>query len=371
MRVALMSGANAIHTTRWANGLAAAGADVHLLSAHPLRHHLDERVHMHELPFRAPWGYLLNVPAVRRMLASIQPDLVNAHYASGYGTLARLCGFRPLLLSVWGSDVYDFPRKSSSHRRLVAANIRAADAIGSTSHCMARETMAVQTHGQVHITPFGVDERLFYPFEVPGRPKDELVIGTVKTLAPKYGVDTLIEAFAMAWVRLGRPNELVLEISGDGPQRSELEALALRLGVSDRVRFYGRIPHERVPEMLNRLDIYVALSRDESFGVAILEASACAKPVLVSDADGPVEVTVDGKTGLIVARNDPGAAAEALVRLIEDPAMRARMGAAGRSHVIEHYTWDDSVRQMLAVYEAVIARHGTGTAEQGGKGATA
>ena len=358
MRVALMSGANVIHTTRWANGLATAGVDVHLLSAHPLQHHLDERVCFHKLPFPAPWGYALNVPAVRSLLASIQPDLLNAHYASGYGTLARLCGFRPLLLSVWGSDVYDFPRKSGFNHRLLAGNIRAADAIGSTSHCMARETMSVQSHEHVHITPFGVEEQLFNSFEGPDRPKGELVVGTVKTLAPIYGLDTLIEAFAMAWEHLERPKGLILEISGDGPQRSELEALALRLGVSERVRFFGRIPYEQVPEMLNRMDIYVALSRHESFGVAILEASACAKPVVVSDADGPAEVTVDGKTGLIVSRNDPRAAAEALVRLIENPTMRISMGAAGRSHVIEHYTWDDSVRQMLAVYEAVIARYG-------------
>lgn len=355
MRVALMAGANAIHTIRWANGLAAAGLDVHLLTAHPLCHKLDAKVHLHQLPFRAPWGYLLNVVAVRRLLESIKPDLLNPHYATGYGTLARLSGFRPLVLSVWGSDVYDFPRKSNVHRRLLAANILAADVIGSTSFCMARVTKAVQVHNKVHITPFGIDENLFHPFEVEGRSSDELVIGTIKTLGPKYGVDTLIEAFAIAWDQLGCPDNLYLEISGGGPQRSELEELVVRLGVSERVRFFGPVPHERVPEMLNRLDVYVALSRVESFGVAILEACACAKPVLVSDADGPAEVTVDGETGLIVERDSPNAAAEALVKLIEEPAMRTRMGAAGRLHVIEHYTWENSVRQMLAAYEAAMA----------------
>lgn len=359
MKVALLSGANVIHTSRWANGLAEAGVEVHLLSAHSSIHQLDDRVHLHELPFRAPWGYALNVPAVRRLLASLQPDLLNAHYASGYGTLARLCGFRPFLLSLWGSDIYDFPQSSAFHRRLVAANIRSADAIASTSRCMARRMMEVQTHSHVHITPFGVDERLFRPFDVSNRIAEELVIGTVKTLAPKYGVNTLIEAFAKAWEGLGLPEKLFLEISGDGPQRADLEALARRLGVADRVRFFGRVAHERVPEMLNRLDIYVALSRldSESFGVAILEASACEKPVLVSDADGPAEVTLNGETGIIVPRGNPDAAAAALIRLIKDPAERARMGAAGRTHVIENYTWTTSVEAMLSVYESIISDH--------------
>src|SRR5690606_39546541 len=90
------------------------------------------------------------------------------------------------------------------------------------------------------------------------------------------------------------------------------------------------------------LDVYVALSRQDSFGVAILEASSCGVPVVVSDADGPAEVVADNQTGFIVPVDDPGFAAARIIDLVLNPELRAQMGALGREHVLRHYTWDRS-----------------------------
>jgi glycosyltransferase involved in cell wall biosynthesis len=271
--------------------------------------------------------------------------------------LARLAGCQPNLLSVWGSDVYDFPVKSLLHRWLLKRNLEASTAIASTSRCMARETAKTYTHEHVFITPFGVDETIFKPAPKSVQLENKLVIGTVKTLKAKYGIDTLIEAFAIAWQKAGKPENLVLEITGDGPDRAQLEALTLQYGISDRVIFHGAVSHEDVPKMLNRLDIYVALSRldSESFGVAILEASACELPVIVSDADGPAEVVVGGVTGDIVPKESPEEAALAMCRLITDPDKRLKMGIAGRDHVLKHYTWKHSVSLMLDAYNQTTA----------------
>jgi glycosyltransferase involved in cell wall biosynthesis len=106
--------------------------------------------------------------------------------------------------------------------------------------------------------------------------------------------------------------------------------------------------------VLNRLDIYCAFSRFESFGVAILEASACEKPVIVSDADGLAEVTLDGQTGLVVPKEDIDASANAMVKLIQDVQLRQQMGKAGRQHVLENYTWDKSLDLMLDAYKETM-----------------
>ena len=140
MRVVLLAGANSIHTIRWANGLKAAGLDVYLISQHPLMHQLNEGIHYYELPNRGVLGYFLIVSQVKKLLLDIKPDIVNAHYASGYGTTARLVNYHPYVLSVWGSDIYLFPKKSFIHHWLVKKNLLAADAIASTSHCMDLET---------------------------------------------------------------------------------------------------------------------------------------------------------------------------------------------------------------------------------------
>jgi len=354
MKVILLSAASCIHTTRWANGLAEQGVEVHLVSLHSLKHHLDERVHLHNLPFGAPWGYFLAVNALKKLVSAIKPDIVNTHYASGYGTLARMAAIAPNLLSVWGSDVYDFPAKSKIHRFLLRQNLKAATAIASTSLCMARETEKTYSHESVFITPFGIDENVFMPKPKPAELADKIVVGTLKTLKAKYGIDTLIEAFASAWNTAGKPDNLVLEITGEGPDRTELEALALKLGIQKQITFHGAVKHENVPDMLSRLDIYVALSNEESFGVAILEASSSGLPVVVSDADGPAEVVINNETGLIVPKQSSKDAAAAILTLLNAPRMRHQMGQKGRQHVLDKYTWYKSVEIMIGAYKQVV-----------------
>src|SRR5699024_6321216 len=106
--------------------------------------------------------------------------------------------------------------------------------------------------------------------------------------------------------------KLELRLVGNGPQQEEYQQLSAKLGLGSKVYFVGRVPHQDVPNELAKLDVYVALSRldSESFGVAIIEAGAARRPVVVSDAGGLPEVTLDGITGLVVPRENPQAAAD-------------------------------------------------------------
>jgi SAM-dependent methyltransferase len=128
-----------------------------------------------------------------------------------------------------------------------------------------------------------------------------------------------------------------------------------KLGLGGVTRFTGAVPHSQVPEYLDQLDIYVAVSirESESFGVAVLEASACGLPVVVSAVGGLPEVVVDGVTGFVVEKKDALATAEALLRLIEDPRLRQSMGESGRQHVFSRYQWAESARLMEDVYRRV------------------
>jgi glycosyltransferase involved in cell wall biosynthesis len=360
MRVALLAPANSVHTVRWANGLAGRGLEVHLITAHEPLPEIDAAVHLHRLAIPAPWAYLLAAGRLARCLAGIRPDLLNVHYASGYGTLARLSAFHPTLVSVWGADVYDFPRISPLHRQLVRSNLTWATGVASTSICMARRVETLCAPRALFVTPFGVDERVF----TPGRSAEPgIVIGTVKALAPKYGIDVLLEAFFRVRQRLGnRAAEVRLEITGGGADGVSLQAQAHRLGLQDAVTFHGPVPHARVPAMLHRLDIFVALSRDdsESFGVAAVEAASCGKPVVVSDAEGLSEVTRHGETGFVVPRDDPDAAADAILGLVRDERLREVLGRAGRDHVLRHYTWEHSLDRMIDAYAKVMSSRSTG-----------
>src|SRR5260370_37050620 len=113
MHIAYLAAANSVHTLRWVNEMADRGFRISLISMRaPLRdYQISELVHCYILRIGPSIGYLLNAIALRRLLITLRPDMLHTHYASGYGTLARLSGFRPRLLSTWGSDVLVFPHQ--------------------------------------------------------------------------------------------------------------------------------------------------------------------------------------------------------------------------------------------------------------------
>lgn len=362
MKIALLGPAHSIHTIRWANGLVDRGVDVHLLSLTSQDDAYDSRVSLHRLPWGSPQGYLLAAPALRRALRDIAPDLLNTHYATGYGTLARLTGFAPALLSAWGSDIYAFPYKSALHRHVLRGNLNQATAVAVTGQAMARQVRQF-TDRPVHITPFGIDTERFSPgAKTEKGGSAPIVIGTVKSLETTYGIDILLQAFARLVVALtsadpATARRLTLKIYGSGSQAQVLRTMATELGIADRTHFLGHIAHGEVPAALRDLDVYVALSRMDSFGVAILEACACGIPVVVSDADGPAEIVADGSTGYVVPRLDVDAAAARLRQLVLDPALRQRLGSDGRAHVQMHYSWQTSLDSMLGAYQNTLRQH--------------
>ena len=111
-----------------------------------------------------------------------------------------------------------------------------------------------------------------------------------------------------------------------------------------------------MPEALNEFDIFCALSQldSESFGVAVVEAMAMGKPVVVSDVDGFCEVVKDNETGYIVQRKNIEEIVAKLKKLILDEELREQLGKAGRKRVEEKYDWEKNVDTMLEVYQKVI-----------------
>lgn len=358
MHVALLASAANIHTVRWATALAERGCRISVLSQHPPAPELAETaVNVHVLPHRGMLGYARNAGAVRRLVRATGADFLHVHYVGGYGLTALLSGVRPLMMSVWGADVYDVPARSPLHRLLIRTILQQAILISSTSDVMARQTLSLGVSRPIRVVPFGVDTTRFAPLPCGGN--HALTFGTVKTLHPKYGIDTLIEAFAT--LLRDRPElrsrGTRLRIVGGGDYGLEYKALASALGISDLVEFPGAIPHRDVPDALGRMDVFVAASRldSESFGVAVIEASACGVPVIVSDAGGLPEVVIDGVTGLIVPRERPAILADTMARLADDPKLRAQMGDAGRRHVAARYEWNVCVDAMLDCYQSMLS----------------
>lgn len=353
----MVLGTQCVHTTKWVNSIAQRGHEVQLVTMKVI-----EPVHVlaHTLPLGGPFGYYLNAPFVQRLLRQFRPDIFHVHYGSGYGTLGRLANFRPCILSVWGSDVFEFPYLSACNMHIILRNLRHYDHVCATSRKMADQTLALCPE-LAHLSqiPFGVDSTQFYPREYAVDDLGPIVIGTVKGLENVYGIDLLLKGFATCRESLEAADpelaaRLRLHIIGGGTQEAELKRLADLLGIRSVTVFEGFVPHVAIPEMLRKLDIFVAMSRAESFGVAVVEASATGLPVVATRVGGLPEVVAHGETGYLVATENIKALSEHLTTLIVDPALRRHMGAQGRTFARTHYEWEKSVDQMLEVYARVV-----------------
>lgn len=362
-KIIFISAANNIHTVRWVNALSDK-YDIHLVTCKnhsEIFNQINKSVKIYILKYKAPIGYYLNARQLKKIYNDVKPNLVNVHYASGYGTLARMAKIHPILLSVWGSDIYDFPKESKLKYRILEKNLLNVNAIGSTSIKMKEELERLYPNieKKIYITPFGVDTNKFKKINRE-RNDNEFRIGIVKTLKKKYGISDLILAFNQLKKNIESKGKndinVKLYIYGDGEQKQELLNLIENLNLNNYVFLKGKIKNEQVPEVLNDLDLFCATSilNSESFGVAVVEAMACELPIIATDVDGFKEVLVNGKTGVIVKRQDIAAIATAMEDLIFNRDKRIEYGKNARKRVLEKYSWDKNVEYMMSVYEEVI-----------------
>lgn len=184
-------------------------------------------------------GYILSFFKVRKLIEKISPDFVSVHYASSYGFIAALAGIKRYTLSVWGSDIYDFPRKSIFHKMIIKYSLSKATYILSTSRAMALESKKY-TDKHIDITPFGVDMGLFNIAKRIRKDDDKFVIGIVKSLEPHYGIKTLLEAVSILKEELPQIY-IELRIAGRGSKVNEYKEYAKQIGIEKNncmVRLY-------------------------------------------------------------------------------------------------------------------------------------
>ena len=367
----MLGDGSSIHTKKWASSLLKRGVTIHLFSLksfdkndYPLENFtftvVDCQKRSSKFGRLGKISYLKVIPELKKQIRHFSPDIIHAHFATSYGLLGALSGFHPLMISVWGSDVFEFPKKSFLHRSIIKYNLSKAVAISSTSHAMAEETRKY-TDKPITVIPFGIDLDKFTNLSMDKSidralfNENDIVVGTIKLFEKIYGIDVLIKAFSIvSEKRKDLPLKLLLV--GDGSQMEEYKKLCDNLEITDKVHFTGMVAHNDIPLMHNVIDVFVALSYAESFGVAVVEAQACEKPVVVSNVGGLPEVVEDEKTGFIVPPGDEFAAAAAIEKLVADTELRKTMGRAGRKRVVALYNWDKNVDQMMDVYSEILEK---------------
>jgi len=172
----------------------------------------------------------------------------------------------------------------------------------------------------------------------------------VGSLIRRKRVDILLRAFAEVKAKSPRAH---LVIVGGGPLEAELKALAAHLAIEDVVQFTGLLKDFPV-ELFRSSDVFVSASESESFGLVFGEAMACGLPVVACRVGGIPEVVEDGVTGRLVPANDTAAMSKALLELLEDDALRLRMGEAATARVRDRFQLTDTVCRTFEVFAGAV-----------------
>lgn len=292
------------------------------------------------------------VRAVAPVLDRLRFDVLDASFFFPDGVAAVALGRRygvPVSIKARGADIHHWGRGRVTGAQVLAAG-RGADGLLAVSAAMRDDMVALGMPGdRIRVHHTGVDQDRFKPAD---RAALKAAIGVagplvvaIGALIARKGHDVMIEAAA-------RLPGVSLRIVGDGPERGWLEALIARLGVGDRVRLLGSIPHGELPGLLAAADVMALASASEGLANAWVEALACGVPVVITQAGGACEVVTGPEAGRVVAR-DPVAFAGAIAELLAAPPDPQ----AVRAHAAR-FTWEANALALRAHLAALVQSSG-------------
>ncbi|WP_082654026.1 glycosyltransferase family 4 protein [Bradyrhizobium pachyrhizi] len=301
----------------------------------------------------------------RRLVRTTNPDVIHVHYAySTWAWLAGALGFRPLVVSVMGGDVL-YEEQGAPTRRGIALTKRlfaVADRITAKSDFLIGKLNELGGYGsKATRVVWGVDPQQFRPMDASalraecGIPEGARVVLSPKILQPFYNIDVLVEAMALVVKRVSSAHLVVTEYAADPQYRAELMARIEALGLARHVSFVGRIPHDQMPMFYSIAEVAVGIPRSDGLPQTLLEAMACGVPNVVGRLDRYGEIVKDGES-VLFADIDPADVAEAILRLLEDEALRERIAARGRAIVVEQANFPIDVKRVEAMYRELASK---------------
>jgi glycosyltransferase involved in cell wall biosynthesis len=239
-------------------------------------------------------------------------------------------------------------------RFLTKTLVLASDKVITVSKYSQRqlvETYRLQP-GKVAVVYNGVAEEYRPLPQNRNRKPDVIELLYLGSLKPRKNLRFLLDVLAKV---SSQDTRVMLTIGGQGPQKDELEAYALQLGLGDSVVFPGYIPEDEKVSCYNRADVFVLPSLLEGFGMVVTEAMACGKPVVASNVCSLPELVDDGETGYLADPYQVDSFADRILRLVRDRDMREQMGIRGRKRVLRQFSWERAAKRVTQVYEQAIA----------------
>jgi len=302
--------------------------------------------------------FLRFVPSVAWMLktgARWRPDIVHVQCVgpNGFYALILTAALQaPLVVTSHGEQSGDANRiyqRSAVQRLILRQLLRRADEVTACSaHALGRLRWYGDLPSDAAVIPNGVNLAEIRD-GLPEMPHPRPYVFAIGRHVWNKGFDLLMRAFAGI---AGQFPDVDLIIAGDGPEHARLLALAERLSLAGRMHFPGYTDRAATVRYFRHCDLFVSPSREESFGIANLEAMAAAKAIVATRVGGVPEIVHDGRNGLLVSPDNPAELGTAIARLLENPSLACAFGRKGAALVEQRYRWERVAADYLVVYSA-------------------
>jgi len=348
LRILFLANAGAVHAQRWVAYFREQGHQTRWLSLEDIPPGIDA-VKLPERFFHKAGSILLAVPRIKAEIRRFRPQVVNALFIPNYGWAGALCGFSPLAVAAWGSDVLISPQKSVLHRRRVSWAIKKADLLFSDAQVITERMVELgAAQNKIVTVPLGVDPVLLDDKRKDRCPGDVCTVVTNRKFEPLYRNDTFVNA---AIEQAGQPSSKIrFDLIGDGPERAGLEQKVKDAGLTEMIRFSSFLPVGRLYKLLARADIYVSCSESDGTSVSLLEALALGLYPIVSDIPGNREWINDGINGRLFPVGDAVALARIIQEVFASPEQWPEVAEKNRAIIKERALWRDN----MAVVEQAI-----------------
>ena len=394
MRLCIIANPNSIHTRRWVSYFVQHRHDVHLIGEKPPVAAPPEGVTFHDLTQQTnarKLRYVVWSRAVRRLVRAIQPDVLHAHQVAGAGWLGAAAGYRPFLVTSWGSDLLLGTRRSMVQRQLARWVLGRADYVTCVSQPLAEAAQALGAPAhKVEVVHWGVDTEMFHLGDassdgchpealrrvpappdgdasaalsmtgrdassdachpealrrVPAPPDGDAsaalnmtaessaargpLVLSIRGLRPIYNPLVIAQAIPAVLARRPDARFVIRTYSVDASLLVEFQRIVAQGGASHAVAYIGDLPNDHaIADLYRRAAVVISVPFSDGTPQSVLEAMACGAAPVVSDLPSLRDWVRHEREGLVVPAGDADALAGAILRLLDDEALRASIQAA-------------------------------------------
>jgi len=296
-----------------------------------------------------------------KLINEFKPDVIHAHAATAAGFAGLLLKNKydlPLVCSIRGSDINAYPYYAKGSLYLTKKVIEGADRIVSVSNALKKAANAIaKPKREIQVVYNGCDfthfsfrkaDRLSLRsrFNIPGKDRILLFIGSVSA---EKGIVELVAAFKQAAEGV---NGVRLFIAGGG-WHPAVEKIIADARLKDKIHVLGPVAHHEVPGLLNAADIFILPSHSEGLPNVVLEAMACGLPIIATRVGGIPEAVEDGKSGILVEKQDVASLTRAIKYMVENKDEARQMGILGRIIIESRFLWKDNAKQIIDIYRGI------------------